>query len=410
MLSANSLAVFVRVITGFFTTKIIALVVGPSGLPLLSNFNNFINSTKNIATLGMQEGVVAQIAKTKTDEVLLKKNLSTAFFLVLISALLVALVLFLGATYFNGILFAVHNYVFIIKILAVVMPFWAMQVFFIAVVNGFERYKKLILITILTNILIFGLTVFLIYTYQLQGALMALVFGQMISLLLLLVFVKELQHIIKLIQWSSFDFGVLKSYASYSIMALVTAFTVPWMFIIARKLIITKLGIVQAGYWDAMLRISNFYLLFVATALSLYYLPKLATLTSDKAFFKEVKNYYKTLMPLFLTGLILVYFLRKLLVHFFLTDKFMPTTDLFIYQLAADFFKVASLAFTYQFLAKKMLWQYVFTELFFVGVFYVLTHFVLSTEQLDFVVKAYFYTYVLYYLLVLILFRKVLFK
>ncbi len=409
VLSANSLAVFSRVITGFFTTKIIALLVGPSGLPLLSNFNNFINSTKNIATLGMQEGVVAQIAKTKNDTLVLKKSLSTAFFLVLITAMLVALVLFFGATYFNEVLFVSHNYVFIIKTLAVIMPFWAMQVFFIAVVNGFERYKKLIIITIITNLLTFGLTVFLIYNFQLQGALLALVFGQLVSLLLLLLFVKELQHSIQLISWANFDFGVLKSYASYSIMALVTAFTVPWMFIVARKLIITKFGIVQAGYWDAMLRISNFYLLFVATALSLYYLPKLATLTTDKAFFKEVKNYYKTLMPLFLLGLIVVYFLRKLIVHYFLTDAFMPTTTLFVYQLAADFFKVASLAFTYQFLAKKMLWQYVFTELFFVGIFYVLTHFVLSTEQLDFVVKAYFYTYVLYYFLILFLFRKVLF-
>ncbi len=410
VLSINSLAVFVRVITGFFTTKIIALLIGPSGLPLISNFTNFLNSSKSIATLGMQEAVIAQIASVKNEEELLKKRISTGFFIMLFSALLVAFVVFFGANYYTKLLFKDVAYIHLIKFLAVLIPFFAIYVFFIAVINGFKRYKKVILINVLTTIFSFLVSISLIYKMQLFGALSALLVAQLISFILLLTVVKEIKEIIQKIHFSYFDKNVLKSYGVYGLMALVTALTVPWVFILVRNKIILNLGLAQAGYWDAMMRISNFYLMFVGSALSLYYLPTLAALKTDKAFFKEVKNYYKTIMPMLFIGLLLVYFLRDFIITFFLSKAFLPVSDLFCYQLAADFFKVASLAFTYQFLAKRMLWQYVFTEVFFVVVFYFLAQYFLNSEGLLGVVKSYFYSYILYYLVVLILFRKSIFS
>jgi PST family polysaccharide transporter len=407
VLSFNSLAVGLRIITGFLTTKIIAVFIGPSGLPLISNFTNFLNSTKNIATLGMQEAVVAQISAANEDEILLKKRISTAFFMLLLAAIFVAIVLLFGASYFNQILFETVDYTMLIRGLALLMPVLAIQVFFVAVINGYGKYKKLIYINAITTFLGFLLSVFLIYNYLILGALLALITSQIIGLLLLFIFVKETKMIAKTIRWSYFDIVSVKTYTTYAFMALVTALTVPWVFITVRNLIINTLGKTQAGYWDAMMRISNFYLVFVGTALTLYYLPKLALLKTDKSFKDAIVNYYKTLMPLFLLGLLVVYFTRNLLVHYFLTDKFLPATDLFFYQLAADFFKVASLAFTYQFLAKKMLWQYVFTEVFFVIVFYFFTHYFLELNGLVGVVKAYFYAYIAYYTLILILFRRI---
>lgn len=409
VLSINSLAVFVRVITGFFTTKIIAILIGPSGLPLISNLTNFLNSSKNIATLGMQEAVIAQIASVNNDDELLKKRISTGFFVMLFSAILVALTVFFGASYYARILFNAVNYLNLIRILAVLIPFLAIYVFLIAVINGFKRYKKVILINVLTTVLSFIVSVSLIYKMQLFGALLALLTAQLISFALLFTAAKEIKEIIQKIHFHYFDKNVLKSYATYGLMALVTALTVPWVFILVRNEITLQLGLEQAGYWDAMMRISNFYLLFVGSALSLYYLPTLAALKTDKSFFKEVKNYYKTVMPIMFIGLIVVYFSRNIIIALFLTKSFSAVSELFLYQLAADFFKVASLAFTYQFLAKKMLWQYVFTELFFVIVFYFLAHYFLSLNALTGVVKAYLCSYILYYGVVLILFRKSIF-
>jgi PST family polysaccharide transporter len=401
--------VSLRIITGFLTTKIIAVFIGPSGLPLISNFTNFLNSTKNIATLGMQEAVVAQIAAANEDKILLQKRISTAFFMLLLAAIFVAIILFFGASYFNQILFETIDYTMLIRGLALLMPILAIQVFFVAVINGYGKYKKLIYINAVTTFLGFLLSVFLIYNYLILGALLALITSQIIGLLLLFLFVKETKMIIKTIRWAYFDILSVKSYTTYAFMALVTALTVPWVFIAVRNLIIETLGKTQAGYWDAMMRISNFYLVFVGTALTLYYLPKLASLKTNKSFKDAIINYYKTLMPLFLLGLIVVYFTRNLLVHYFLTDEFLPTTELFFYQLAADFFKVASLAFAYQFLAKKMFWQYIFTEVFFVIIFYFFAHYFLALNGLVGIVKAYFYAYIAYYTLILILFRKTVF-
>ena len=79
-------------------------------------------------------------------------------------------------------------------------------------------------------------------------------------------------------------------------MTLFSSILTPIVYIYIRKLIITAQSIEAAGYYEAMSRISSFYMMFITTLVSLYYLPELsktATLQENKPLSTSIlQNYF----------------------------------------------------------------------------------------------------------------------
>jgi PST family polysaccharide transporter len=79
-------------------------------------------------------------------------------------------------------------------------------------------------------------------------------------------------------------------------MALVSSVLGPMVFLAIRNNIIQTLDYSQAGYWETMMRISTYYMFFVSTVLTVYFLPKLAVAKNNqetKLFFLN----YKGILP-----------------------------------------------------------------------------------------------------------------
>ncbi|WP_247653562.1 hypothetical protein [Flavobacterium sp. CS20] len=193
-------------------------------------------------------------------------------------------------------------------------------------------------------------------------------------------------------------------------MTLISAISFPLVFIGIRQYLSTHLSIDAAGYWEANFRLSTFYLVFMQSLLNLYVLPKLVEAKTDKAFQSTVLEFYKQIIPLFAIGLFVVFLLKKYIVLLVFSDEFLPVTSLLGWQIVADFFRILSLVMIYQFHAKKMLWHYIVTDLLLaLGLYFSAIYFV-DIYDLQGVVIGHALTYILYFVLILFLFRKPLFK
>ncbi|MBK8601532.1 MAG: hypothetical protein IPN80_14125 [Flavobacterium sp.] len=73
-----------------------------------------------------------------------------------------------------------------------------------------------------------------------------------------------------------------------------------------------------------------------------------------------------SVVPIYIFGVIVLFFLRNFFIKLFFTKDFLPVSDLFFWQLLGDTFKVASLILGYQFYAKKFDCPFICTELFFI--------------------------------------------
>ena len=144
--------------------------------------------------------------------------------------------------------------------------------------------------------------------------------------------------------------------------------------------------------------------------MALYILPRFSEINDAKEFRKEVFGFYKTVMPKFLVGLIVIYLLKPLIVVGVFSDEFKPVEDLFLWQLMGDFLKVLSMVIAYQFLAKKMFWHYIVTEAFLVIILYITSIYFIDLYGVKGAVIGHFVSYLMYYALILLIFGTSLFK
>jgi PST family polysaccharide transporter len=193
-------------------------------------------------------------------------------------------------------------------------------------------------------------------------------------------------------------------------MAIITAIAVPVSQILLRNLLIAEVSIEGAGYWQGMMKVSDGYLLLIVTSLSTYYLPKLASLKTDKDLQKEIFSGYKIILPSVLFGCIVIYYMRFFIIKLLYTPSFTPMESLFFWQLVGDFFKMAAWILSYLMLAKAMIKIFIITEIVFtilyVGLGYIFVHYF----NLQGITMAFALNYIIYFLTMLFLFRRLIFK
>jgi O-antigen/teichoic acid export membrane protein len=146
---------------------------------------------------------------------------------------------------------------------------------------------------------------------------------------------------------------------------------IPIVQIIIREHIGHVLSWQDAGYWQAVTRISDGYLLLITATLSVYYLPKLSGLKHVSEIKEEMKQAYLKIFPCVIGLAVLVFIFKKEIIFLLFSSQFMPMEPLFLFQLLGDVFKIASWLVAYNMVAKAMTGIFIFSEVFF-GVSYCL--------------------------------------
>ncbi|WP_317041664.1 MULTISPECIES: O-antigen translocase [Bizionia] len=400
----------VKIISGFLTSKAIALYVGAEGMALIGNLRNFLSSVQAVSILGLYNGVVKYVAEFKENTLELSKTISTVFYSGFIATVIVSFFCYFFADELNDYVFAYYNdYAYVIRIMAIALPFYALNMFIFGILNGFSKYKILIVINIIGQIFGLSITILLIYKERIDGALISVVISESLLFFITLVGIANRRSLAGLIQVKHISLDYVKKLSSYSVMAIFSAFLLPIVAIAIRNYITDTVGLKEAGFWEAMNRISRYYLMFVSSLLTLYILPRFSEIDNKKEFRAEVFNFYKSIIPIFAGGLLVIYLLRNIIVLVVFSEEFEPVADLFLWQLLGDFVKVLSIVIAYQFLAKKMFWHYIITEAFSVAILYFMSIYFIDIYGVKGANIAHFASYVLYYGLILLIFSSSLF-
>lgn len=408
--SLKTAAILTRMIAGILTSKAIAVFIGAEGLALIGNLRNFVSSVQSVAILGFYKGAVRYIAEYKENTIRLSRTISTVYYIGFISSTLVSLICYFYAESINNIIFPNYSsYAYVIKTFAIVLPFYSLNMMSFSIMNGFSKYKILIVINIIGQILGVSIALLLIYQKNIDGALISVAIAESLIFLITLVGIINRRNLTPLIQVKNVSFSYFKRLSSYSIMALFSAVLLPIVALIIRSHIIENIGYKDAGFWEAMTRISKYYLMLISSLMALYILPRFSEIDNVKAFRKEVFGFYKTVIPVLVLGLLLIYVLRSFIVSFIFSNEFEPVEDLFLWQLLGDFLKVLSLVIAYQFLAKKMFWHYIVTEAFLIIILYITSIYFINILGVKGAVIGHFVSYLMYYGVILLIFGSSLF-
>ncbi len=407
----DSLIVMIKITVGIIISKTIAIFIGAEGLALIGNLRDFTTITHSSSILGAYKGVVKVISRFKTDMINLSRTISTAFYFCFVSTLLLCFICYYNASLINDLLFTpFYNYDYVIKIFAFVLPFYAVNMFCLAIMNGFSKYKNLLIINTIGQILGVLVSIVLIYQNHIDGALLAIVVAPSLIFLITCVGVINQKNFIKIIKLSNVNYKTLKRLSPYALITLVTAIFLPLISILIRSYIVEKVGLKEAGYWEAVSRVSKYNLMFIISLISVYILPKFRKIRDDQKVFKrEILKYYKMLIPSLGIGLICIYFLRNFILKFIFSEEFLPAENLFFWQLLGDFMKVISLVIAYQFIAKKMFAHFIVIELFLGTILYFTSTYFIDIYGVEGAVIAHFVSYIMHYGIVILIFDSSIF-
>ena len=275
--SLNSIHILLKLIFGFITSKALALFVGANGMAYVGNFRAFLNVLENFSLLGIQNAVVKYVSEFQNDRSKLKSVLATFGLLLLTSSIAISLFLILGADYLSKQIFnhsEIYSYVF--YSIAVVFPLYVFSTFCISVVNGFQEYKNVIYIQIISSAIALIFSVFFIYYYSTIGALVSLIFAPIFVFFVSLFYLKKHIRFRDILSIEFFDFKIVKNLSEYVLMALVSGVIGSFVLLKIRTDIVAITGLQNAGIYEGLQRISSYYLLFVSSIMAIYFYPKLA--------------------------------------------------------------------------------------------------------------------------------------
>ena len=372
----NSIANILKMILGLINNKIVAIYLGPSGIAILGQFNNLFNITRTFSTFGILTGVTKYISEFQSHPDKQKSIFSTGVIIVLISSILSIILILIFSDDISKRIFFTDEYRWVLQIFCIGILFFSINFFLIAVLNGLQKFKKIIIINIATAMLGFLVLIPLVINYGLIGAFVSIIVRESLVLIITIYF---------LIKESWFDFSKnitieLKSIHllfGYTMMAFSTMFATSFIQLEVRSFLIENLSKIDAGYWQGINKISLLYSNLITASMTLYAIPKFSAAATKSKLKNEMLGVSIIIIPLTLIILILIFMLREYIIIGLFSHDFMPMKNLFLFQFIGDFFRIISWILSYALVARGKTQQFIFLELFGGVLFYFLTiHFV----------------------------------
>jgi PST family polysaccharide transporter len=323
---------------------------------------------------GISAAIVKYVAEYRNDPEKLSRLLAAALWYALCASCLMGCAALLFSRQISLWLLGDQGYENLIRVLAVAQLAIALVNYILAVINGFMDVRRLAFIQVLSSALSIVLVLWLSRWLHLYGALLALVVGQVLCLVVGLPAWRRSPYFQRSMLRMHFDREMTFRLAAFSVMTLSSALLPPLINIAVRDHLAAQFGWEQVGYWQAVSKVSDAYLLFLTTAINIYYLPKLASTHERASLVFELRNAYRYLLPAVVALAAVVYVLRDWVTRLLFSADFMSANALYGPQLLGDVIKIASFILSYVMLAKAMTRLFVISECVFAASYLLLVY------------------------------------
>jgi PST family polysaccharide transporter len=370
----SGIATAARLLAGLVVIKLVAWFAGPEGVGKLGQFMSLMSLLAVFAGGGISAGIVKYVAEYHSDPQRLSRLLAAALWYALCASCLMGAAALLFSRQLAVWLLGDVSYAGLIRVLAVAQLGIALVNYILSVINGFMDVRRLAFVQVVGSMFSVLIVLWLSRWLQLYGALLALVVGQVVWLVVGLPAWWRSPYFQRSMLRMRFDREMTLRLAAFSVMTLTSALLPPLINIAVRDHLAAHYGWEQVGYWQAVSKVSDAYLLFLTTAINIYYLPKLASTQARAPLLAELRNAYRYLMPAVIVLAAAVYVLRGWVTGLLFSADFSAANGLYAPQLLGDVIKIASFILSYVMLAKAMTRLFVVSECVFAASYLLLVY------------------------------------
>ena len=150
-------------LTGLISVKVVASIIGPSGVALVGQLNNFATIAMSLASGGINNGITKYVAEYKEDKERIKDCLSTALQITAVCSLLVGTFLILFNSYLSKVILLSPDYNYVFIIFGFTILLYALNLMLISILNGFKEFKRYVRINIANSVIGLIFTLFICF-------------------------------------------------------------------------------------------------------------------------------------------------------------------------------------------------------------------------------------------------------
>lgn len=392
----NAISVAIKILTLLGLNKVLAVYVGPAGYAAIGQLQNAIQMIQTFSGGAINNGVTKYTAEYE-DENSQKTLWSSAFKVNLWCCICVAIFVVVFAKELSSYFFKTEEYYLVFICLGFTTFGGSFNTFLLSIVNGKKEIIKYVSINIATSVIGGIFTGLAALYFGVYGALIALVSNQSIVFFVTIFLCRKLNWF----KFSSFLMPVnrteLKKLSGFAIAAFISAIAIPLSHIGVREHLATVLGWTQAGYWDAMWKISSVYLMFITMTLTVYYLPRFSEVKTKRDLQTELFVGYKFILPIVICLSCSIYFTRDIIIELLFTSDFSAMRELFKWQLVGDMIKILGWLLGYLLLGRALIKLFVIFEVIFSCLFYIASVLLIDEYGLIGVTYAHVVNYLMYF-------------
>jgi O-antigen/teichoic acid export membrane protein len=341
----------VRLIAGFVLLKYLALQFGPGSFGLLTQVMGVAAIFYTFAGGGTTTGLIRNISLARSKQEHHRWMSTGATINVLSSVALAGLAIAL-AFFGGGALFGEPSYNWAYIIIAMTQAVVGIGNVALAYLTAIGHIRTFAAVHITGNIASLLILLFLVSILGFNGALFGLVFAPAITgFIALWQFHRRGGHLNML--HMSWERSRLKNLFSYTAAMACGATSIPLAHLLIRINMGESLGWSSVGYWQAVVKLSDAYMLFVGVIFINYLLPRLSQQHDDEIAIGALARFGLSALGVFCLAGIAIYIVRDYLLIFIYSKAFLPATDLVLQQLTGDAMRIAALLLYYYFMSRN---------------------------------------------------------
>ncbi len=338
---------------GIVATKIMALVLGPAGIGILSLLRQIRQMALTLGTISGSTALVQGIASRHGSN--RDAYIQTVFCIFLISGIFSCLgIVFYAAEIATLVLDRDDaEAVSLIRWLALPVFLNVLLVFFSGLLNGYRAIGRLAIVGVVGAFFLALIAYpaaksvengdLLAFVWMMTGSVAAALFAAIYFLWRggwLVIKLKNTVHGLKLTAAQHF-FSVAGT-------MLIANIAMTGALLAARAMITHKLGLSSAGIFDVAWTLSMMYVTIITQSFGAYYLPTLSGVSDSSERLHLIGRVFRLALLLVTPVVVAVVVLKPLVINLLYSPDFMPSLETIRWMLIGDYFKVMGwvLAFT----------------------------------------------------------------
>mgnify|MGYP000857318647 CR=1 FL=1 len=357
------------ILIGIIRTKIVAMLLGTTGVGIIGIYYSVINMIRSAAGLGIDTAGVREVAEINStgDETLLHKTVNR-YNLWFLSTALIGLFLCIVFCYPISIwAFGNDRYTLAFAILSVCVFLAILTAGRSTLLQGMRRVSYLAKSNILSSLISLVVAVPIYFFFGTEAIVFAFLLTFLISFLCVEFYYRKL-HIprMKVIGKEAFLAGLKP--LRLGIYIVIGAFISTVSLFVIRAFITRNLGIEAAGLFQSAWVITNIYLGLVLQSMGTDFFPRLSAIAGNENKVRELVN-EQTYVALVVASPIIVAMIlfSSIAISVLYSSEFSFADSILRWQVLGTFFKVLSWPMAFIMLAKNKGAIYLFSE----GLYYV---------------------------------------